>query len=398
MSASRPDSAATAAADRPAATDLVESDVEAPDVFQRSEAALWDGRPSLGGVWVAHPDVTDPERVIIRNTANGQTVIGALFRRERENPGPRIQVSSDAAAALGLIAGAPTQLDVTALKRNEPKAEEPAPAAQEAVVADAGTAPETDAVAGASAAIARAEAADAEGTTAAPDAEAGGAVVAAAEPEAPRKRGFLAGLFGAKKVAEPLSATGGAAATGTATALDAPSVTTAALDAPAVEATPIATAPAPVIAPAGQADANTEQAFTDPQIVAPGAEPEPRRRGFLGGLFAPRDPAPLSALSPTVTGSAESVLDPQAADGSAPAPATRGSYLEVGVFPSRSTADSAADDMRQAGIIPLIDQRETADDEGWRVLVGPATSREDRAELLHKVKGLGYEDASVVSR
>jgi len=105
----------------------VERDVEAPDVFSITDAGLWDGRPSLGGVWVAHPDVTDPERVIIRNQANGQFVIGALFRRERENPGPSLQVSSDAAEALGLLAGAPSQLSVIALRREE------APAAAEVV-------------------------------------------------------------------------------------------------------------------------------------------------------------------------------------------------------------------------------------------------------------------------
>ena len=84
---------------------LVERDIEAPEVFSVNEAGLWDGRPSLGGVWVAHPTVTDPERVIIRNTANDKFVIGALFRRELENPGPALQVSSDAAEALGLLAG-----------------------------------------------------------------------------------------------------------------------------------------------------------------------------------------------------------------------------------------------------------------------------------------------------
>lgn len=98
---------------------LVERDVEAPEVFQVEERGLWDGRPSLGGVWVAHPDVSDPERVIIRNQENGSFVIGALFRRERENPGPRLQVSSDAAAALEMLAGAPAELQVTALRREE---------------------------------------------------------------------------------------------------------------------------------------------------------------------------------------------------------------------------------------------------------------------------------------
>lgn len=121
-----------AAADGPAsigATQLVERDVEAPEIFEITEAGLWDGRPSLGGVWVAHPDVTDPERVIIRNSDNGRFVIGALFRRERDNPGPAIMVSSDAAAALNVLAGAPTTLQVTALRREEA----PEPVAEEEV-------------------------------------------------------------------------------------------------------------------------------------------------------------------------------------------------------------------------------------------------------------------------
>ena len=84
-----------------------ERDVERPDIFEITDRALWDGRPSLGGVWVAHPDVQDPERVLIRNTDNGETIVGALFRRERLNPGPSIQISSDAADALGVLAGSP---------------------------------------------------------------------------------------------------------------------------------------------------------------------------------------------------------------------------------------------------------------------------------------------------
>ncbi|MCV2875250.1 SPOR domain-containing protein [Rhodobacteraceae bacterium XHP0102] len=113
------DGAAAVADSETGTTRLVERDVEAPDVFQVTEDGLWDGRPSLGGVWVAHPSATDPERVIIRNDANGRFVIGALFRRERDNPGPALQVSSDAAQALGLLAGAPAILNVTALRREE---------------------------------------------------------------------------------------------------------------------------------------------------------------------------------------------------------------------------------------------------------------------------------------
>lgn len=96
-----------------------EQDVERPDLFSATDRGLWDGRPSLGGIWVAHPDVSEPERVIIRNTATGQSTIGALFRRERENPGPLMQLSSDAADALGILPGAPTELNVVALRREE---------------------------------------------------------------------------------------------------------------------------------------------------------------------------------------------------------------------------------------------------------------------------------------
>ncbi|MGJ8547259.1 MAG: SPOR domain-containing protein [Sulfitobacter sp.] len=97
----------------------VERDIEAPEVFSVTDQGLWDGRPSLGGVWVAHPDVTEPERVIIRNTSNSKFVVGALFRKERDIPGPKLQISSDAAAALGILAGAPAPLNVTALRRQE---------------------------------------------------------------------------------------------------------------------------------------------------------------------------------------------------------------------------------------------------------------------------------------
>ncbi|MGB0960281.1 MAG: SPOR domain-containing protein [Halocynthiibacter sp.] len=99
--------------------EMVEQDVEAPQVFQQTEKGLWDGRPSLGGVWVAHPDVKDPERVIIRKKGTDKFVIGALFRRERESVGPRIQISSDAATALDILAGQPTTLNVTALRREK---------------------------------------------------------------------------------------------------------------------------------------------------------------------------------------------------------------------------------------------------------------------------------------
>ncbi|MGI9394063.1 MAG: SPOR domain-containing protein [Boseongicola sp.] len=94
-------------------------EIDRPDIFSTQEMALWDGRPSLGGIWVAHPDADSPERVRIENTSSGQTITGALFRRERANPGPRIQLSSDAAAALDVLAGQPTELSIVVIRQEE---------------------------------------------------------------------------------------------------------------------------------------------------------------------------------------------------------------------------------------------------------------------------------------
>ncbi len=160
------------------ATRLVERDVEAPEVFQKTESGLWDGRPSLGGVWIAHPDVSDPERVIIRNEATGKFVIGALFRRERETPGPRFQVSSDAAEALGLLAGAPVQLNVTALRREEEAVDDtPALPAPDAVEETS-----LDPIAAASAALDQAEGIAPPVATAAPVATTAAAISGLSKP------------------------------------------------------------------------------------------------------------------------------------------------------------------------------------------------------------------------
>ncbi len=163
----------TAATPASGTTESVTRDVEAPEIFEATDTGLWDGRPSLGGIWVAHPDVQDAERVIIRNTENNTNVTGALFRRERDNPGPTIQVSSDAAEALGMLAGQPAQLSVIALKTETVEVVTDAPAPLEEGVDDLsapsdvsvtpldGAETNADPIAGAAAAIDAAEAAPA---------------------------------------------------------------------------------------------------------------------------------------------------------------------------------------------------------------------------------------------
>lgn len=245
-------------------TRLVERDVESPDVFQVTDDGLWDGRPSLGGVWTAHPTVADPERVIIRNTSNGKFVIGALFRRERENPGPKLQISSDAAEALGMLAGQPAKLNVTALRREEVPEAAPAPSAQ---------------------------------------------------------------------------------------TLDAPEVIKeTALD-------PIASAAAAI-----------EAADSKPAPNKPVAKPTPVPKPTPKPVATPK---PSSSLSK--------------------------SYIQLGIFNVESNATKTAGNMRKAGIVPLVKKQSSNGKTFWRVLVGPAGSKNERATLLKKIKGLGFSDAYFVT-
>ncbi len=243
---------------------LVERDVEAPDAFQVTEAGLWDGRPSLGGVWVAHPDVSEPERVIIRNQANGTFVIGALFRRERDNPGPSLQVSSDAADALEMLAGSPTQLQVTALRREE----------------------------------------------------------VSETPQAMPTADF-----------------------------EAPSDIAAA----PIESTPL-DSPDPIAAAAAAIE--TAEAAA-PAVVAPVPSPRPAAAPAASGLSKP--------------------------------------FIQIGIFSVEENARGTADRMRSTGIVPTVLEQSSQGRTFWRVIVGPATSESERADLLRQVKAQGFEDAYFVT-
>ena len=98
---------------------LIDHDIEAPEVFQTSDKRLWGGRPLLGGVRVASSVAKNPERVIVYDPANGKFVIGGLCHQDVSCPGSKLQLSSDAADALGMIAGQPATVTVKALRRKE---------------------------------------------------------------------------------------------------------------------------------------------------------------------------------------------------------------------------------------------------------------------------------------
>ncbi|WP_170395791.1 SPOR domain-containing protein [Ruegeria arenilitoris] len=396
----------------PGHSDKSGATVEAPEAFNVTEAALWDGRPSLGGIWVAHPDVTQPERVVIKNPKNNKSVNGALFRRERNLPGPALQLSSAAAGKLGILAGAPTKVQVTALRRKpvekeEPKTEETATTENKSVtdeakskdaaietatadaekptkrkwwqkketVAAAGAAGAAAAATGDAAAEATADAAEDVVETAAqatPSSTQSEPEVSPSE-EKPAKRKWWQ-----KK--EPVAAAGAAGATAAAT-----SDTAAEATADAVGEV-VETATQPTAAPS----------LSDPEVTPP--EDKPAKRKW----WQKKDPNEITEtpLDP-VAGAAAAIEAADPTPVSAPAPAAQDPaprsltkpFVQVGTFNVEANAKSAAQKIERNGMTANVRELKTDDKTVWRVLVGPAKTRSERNALQSDVRDLGFSDA-----
>nr|WP_321254010.1 SPOR domain-containing protein [uncultured Ruegeria sp.] len=329
-------------------------DVEAPDVFEVTEAGLWDGRPSLGGIWVAHPDAAQPERVVIKNKSNNKSVTGALFRRERDLPGPALQVSSAAAEKLGLLAGAPTSIYVVALRR---ETVEEAPAETDEAPAEAAS--EDQAVADATEASEETKEVSETAET---------------KSEKPAKRKWW------QKKAPAAAATAGAAAA-VATAETGSDVT-----AEATEST---------------ADASVQAASTpglsDAPVQAPTEKPAKRK------WWQKKDPDEITQTPLDPIAGAEAAIDaaeptPVAATtGTAKVSSLTKPYIQIGTYSVEKNANSAAEKIRRNGMAAEVRELKTAENTVWRVLVGPAMTRSERKALLGDVRDLGFTDAFTTS-
>ncbi|WP_299665907.1 SPOR domain-containing protein [uncultured Ruegeria sp.] len=374
----------------PEAAPTNQRDVEAPDVFQVTEAGLWDGRPSLGGVWVAHPDVTQPERVLIKNTSNNKTVTGALFRRERSLPGPALQVSSSAAEQLGMLAGAPTKVQVVALRR---EAIEQPPAPVEAEPTEDGDAAE-----------------DTETTTETAEAEA---------PEQPVKRKWWQKKpsdetnAGAAVVAGAAAGAAVASSENEATPAEDQTVEVATADPQAAEQSstkrkwwqkkPTNEASAAATGAAVATTTDTEVAAPDAQTAAL-ADPEvtpPTENTGKRKWWQKKNPDEITQtpLDP-IAGAAAAIeaSEPTAAPAVAAtsASATGGlskPYVQAGTFSVETNAKSAAEKIRRNGMNAEVFELKSEDKSIWRVLVGPVATRTERRALLNDVKDLGFTDA-----
>lgn len=346
---------------QPTATGGQGQDVERPDLFNVTDRGLWDGRPSLGGVWVAHPDVVDPERVIVRNAANGRSVVAALFRRERANPGPVLQVSSDAASALGMLAGSPAQLQVTALRRSAEPAAAPTPAAP--APASTAAAPARAATAAAPTAPAPTAAAPARATTA--------RAAAAAPTPAPAPA--------AQASATPDAGTGFMVQIGTFASQDSADTAIARLRAAGFAAD----------SRMQRVSGRDRFVVTSGPVANQAGLDQIRALGFDNASRLAEPPAPTPAGATT----APAAQTPSAPDAVAASPSTAADALvaQVGVFSVQNNANAAAARLHAAGFTATVTPRTSRGQSLWAVtatgLDGPAA--------LGRIKALGFADAFI---
>ncbi len=101
---------------KPLGIEFKENDVEAPEIFNAEGLAYWDGQSSLGGVWVTHPKIDQPTRVLIKDKYGNKSVIGAIFNRISDTDDKRMLLSSEAAANLDIDANENRIISVTALR------------------------------------------------------------------------------------------------------------------------------------------------------------------------------------------------------------------------------------------------------------------------------------------
>jgi cell division septation protein DedD len=71
-------------------------------------------------------------------------------------------------------------------------------------------------------------------------------------------------------------------------------------------------------------------------------------------------------------------------------------FVQIGIFSVEKNAGNTATAMRTAGMVPTVKQQSLNGKTFWRVIVGPAQSKSDLAQLLKKVKSQGFNDAYAV--
>lgn len=72
-------------------------------------------------------------------------------------------------------------------------------------------------------------------------------------------------------------------------------------------------------------------------------------------------------------------------------------FIQIGIFSIEENATRTADRLRTTGIVPTVLEQSSQGRTFWRVIVGPAATEAERADLLTRIKAQGFTDAYFVT-
>lgn len=369
----------------------------APQLFEATGQAVWDGKRTLQGVWVAHPLAESARRVRIFNEQNGRAVDGALFKRDAAaEDASSVLISSEAAKLLGMGVGTPALIRIVAVSpiQRQPQPERPA----DAVVAEA-------------------QPTDAEITDVAASGETGTEVPVAAIATT---TAVAAGASAESPVADAESASTDAvedkvalAATETAPEDSTESIAsdvreTVTSEAP--ETAPEQVAEETVLAAAARTQEPSELAASDatsettnlvtslapaskPERVAK-VEPEPVQKAEPEPVKA--KPEPIKLETPRVA-----AVEPakQAQPAASPGTSTlKLPYVQAGIFGVKSNATALIRRIEAKDLPALGREIKSGGKKLTKVLAGPFQSVDQRNAALRTIRSMGLKDAAPVRR
>lgn len=313
-----------------------------PGAFAAELDAVWDGLPTLQGIWIAHPLASRARRVRLTNQETGAQVDAALFRRDPNQGGPTTMISSEAAEKLGIEPGAETPITIVAISHVDQIMQPTGTVSAEAGAAgaDAGGDGSPDA-APEGAADSVFAAADVDGTAANATPEAGDA-----PPEASNFAVAMAAPVNQGEAARMPATTSGTSGSATGST---------------AESAPGTGAVAPLAAPTAP-----------PRLAAAIATPATRTDASA--------PAPLPATSAETAGTLTDGLP----------------YIQAGIFGEPGNAERLVALLRENGLPAEARPLAAGERTLVRVLVGPFGTSADRDAALTAVRAIGPADATPV--
>jgi cell division septation protein DedD len=366
----------------PAAPAISSDLLPAPDVFEASGTARWDGRRTLQGVWVAHPQASTARRVRIYNAATGAAADGALFTRDPVLSGPSMLVSSDAAGLLGLAPGEEADLRVVALTPRSAGDVEVLAAASAAARVDAPAAAAPGAERPPAATSARAVASAAPGGTE----EGTAAGVAARTLPAPS----VGVASRSRDTARPVGSAANRVAETRAVADPRRSDSQPAAATPAVAGARQA-APAAAQSEVAQSEIELEPGTGSESPVREPAKPAVAAPGPAAGAPEADVARPAAAKDATA--------DAAPASAQTPAPGTLAQpYVQAGLFAVEDNAERLIRRIRDEGLPAVGEAVRLATGPATRVLAGPFATAAERDAARRRIQAMGLRDAVPVAQ